>query len=82
MQINKDLSPDGYKPSLTVATIDWKKLVTFGLPYYVKIDIEDNETRFLNGMAKSGVLPEFVSVECHALEPVEMLFPWGIAGSG
>ncbi len=75
--MNKDLSPDGYKAPFAVMTIDWKRLIEFGIPYYVKIDIEDNETKFLTGMATSGILPEFISVECHALEPVEMLFSMG-----
>ena len=77
LRMNKDLSPDGYKAPYDVKTIDWEQLLTFGIPHYVKIDIEDNETKFLGGMAGSSVLPQFISVECHTLEPVETLFAMG-----
>ncbi len=77
LQINKDLDPRGYDPSYLVKTINWQRLAALGAAHYVKLDIEDNETKFLTGMAATGRLPEFISVECHALQPVEMLSAMG-----
>jgi FkbM family methyltransferase len=70
--------PDNYiKHSVT--TVDWQTLLAqAGLPRYVKIDIEGNEMPFLKGMINnSGQLPEFISVECHKFQPVEMLRDMG-----
>ncbi len=68
---------DGYVREDAV-TIDWKTLLAQqGLPRYVKIDIEGNEEAFLRGMASGDALPEFISVECHVLEPVELLYGLG-----
>jgi FkbM family methyltransferase len=61
-----------------VLTIDWKTLVAQqGVPRYLKIDIEGHEASFLRGMLGSPALPEFISVECHLLEPVELLHALG-----
>ena len=77
LSLNPDLSPDGYQQPQQVMTIDWATLLAQGIPHYVKIDIENNETTFLAGMARTGVVPEFISVECHALDPVRQLFAMG-----
>ena len=76
VMINKDVQ-DHYKASVPVLTIDWKTLVAQGRPYYVKIDIEGNEKKFLEGMVQSRVIPEFISVECHTMEPVLKLHEIG-----
>ena len=76
VMINKDVK-DHYKASVPVLTIDWKTLVAQGRPYYVKIDIEGNEKKFLEGMVQSRVIPEFISVECHTMEPVLKLHEIG-----
>ncbi len=57
----------------SVTTINWTTLkAQFGMPRYLKIDIEGAEDLFLRGMIGSDV-PEFISVECHALAPVALL---------
>jgi FkbM family methyltransferase len=62
----------------TALTIDWKTLIAQqGVPRYAKIDIEGNEENFLSGIAATGRLPEFISIECHKLPPVEMLYDMG-----
>ncbi len=69
---------DGNHTSYEVATIDWDTLTKrHGIPHYVKIDIEGAETDFLTGMRASALLPEFISVECHTLQPVESLYNMG-----
>ena len=77
LTINPDLDEKDYKPSYRVQTIDWNTLLAQGKPYYVKIDIENQEEAFLSGMKLRGDLPEFISVECHALTPVECLRDMG-----
>jgi FkbM family methyltransferase len=69
----REFAPGTYE-SYPVLTIDWPALLEkHGTPYFVKIDIEGNETAFLEGIAATDDLPEYVSVECHQLTPVEML---------
>ena len=69
---------EGSFHSRPVFTIDWNTLrAQQGLPYYMKIDIEGQEASFLRGMLGSAHLPEYISVECHTLQPVEMLFALG-----
>lgn len=61
-----------------VLTINWPTLIqTHGIPYYLKIDIEGNEVPFLKSLLGHTVLPEYISVECHTMEPVEYLFNLG-----
>nr|WP_321985843.1 FkbM family methyltransferase [uncultured Lichenicoccus sp.] len=61
-----------------VTTVDWRTLLAqAGIPRYLKIDIEGNEAAFLKGFVEAGGRPEFVSVECHQIGPVEMLFEAG-----
>ena len=60
-----------------VMTIDWKTILAqAGVPRYLKIDIEMAEEAFLRGMMGYAT-PEFISVECHSLEPVELLHALG-----
>src|SRR5205085_11978519 len=48
-----------------VPTIGWQDIIAIsGIPYYCKIDIEGGEERFLESVANSRVLPEYMSVEC------------------
>ena len=61
-----------------VTTIDWRTLLAqSGVPRYLKIDIEGNEVAFLKGFLECGGRPEFISVECHQIRPVEMLYEAG-----
>ncbi|WP_428376857.1 FkbM family methyltransferase [Lichenicoccus sp.] len=61
-----------------VTTIDWRTLLAqAGVPRYLKIDIEGNEAPFLKGLLECGGMPEFISVECHQIRPVEMLHEAG-----
>lgn len=72
-----EFSEDTYD-TYYVCTVNWEVLTSrHGIPYYLKIDIEGNEEAFLNGFSKSKEIPEFVSVECHKLEPVEKLYEIG-----
>ena len=83
--VHQGVSGVAKRPELTddyvrhaVTTIDWRTLCAqAGIPRYLKIDIEGNEVPFLRGLLKVGGLPEFVSVECHQLQPVEMLHEAG-----
>ena len=77
MSINPDLDANDYFEPRQVLTIDWKTLLTQGTPKYVKIDIETNEVPFLMGMSRTDIVPEFISVEVHNLDPVECLFELG-----
>lgn len=62
----------------TVMTIDWNTIVAqAGVPYYLKIDIEGQEAAFLSGMLIRKERPTFISIECHSLVPVEVLFELG-----
>ncbi len=62
----------GYK-SFFVPTINWPSLIAaHGVPYYMKIDIEGGEAAFLSSAARE-TLPEYISVECYSLAPVETL---------
>lgn len=64
--------------SRPVMTIDWRTLLAqAGMPRYLKIDIEGNEGPFLDGFRLAGGLPEFVSVECHQLDPARQLHEAG-----
>ena len=77
VSINPDLDPSDYLEAQQVLTIDWATLLAQGMPRYVKIDIENNELAFLAGMARTGIVPEFISVEAHSVKPVERLFELG-----
>jgi FkbM family methyltransferase len=69
---------EGNFTSYFVSTINWPVLVArHGVPYYLKIDIEGAEAPFLSSMAGSEILPTYISVECHALAPVEALYELG-----
>ena len=64
--------------SYHVMTIDWPTLVgKHGVPYYAKIDIEGQESAFLSGITRGAPLPTYISVECHAFEPVRGLYDLG-----
>ena len=68
---------EGYT-SQSVMTIDWNTILAqFGLPRYLKIDIEGQEAAFLSGMMVRKERPEYISVECHSLAPVEKLSDLG-----
>jgi hypothetical protein len=66
----------GYK-SYFVPTVDWPTLVAkYGVPHYMKIDIEGGEVNFLSA-ATPQTLPRYISVECQNLAPVEALYQLG-----
>lgn len=68
----------GPKEQVQVETIAWPELESnFGVPYYLKVDIEGSEVPFLQSMRQAPRLPPFVSTECHTFEPVEVLFELG-----
>lgn len=61
-----------------VCTIDWNTLVErHGTPYYLKVDIEGNEEAFLSSIDLKKKLPDFISIECHKIEPVRQLSALG-----
>lgn len=67
----------GYR-SYHVTTINWPALIErHGLPHYVKIDIDGGEAVFLGAVAPGARLPEYISVKCHAPDPVQVLFDLG-----
>lgn len=62
----------------SVQTTNWADIAALrGTPHYCKVDIEGGEARFLRSMRGAGVYPQFISVECHTFEPVEVLFELG-----
>lgn len=68
---------DGYVVE-RVTTIDWNTVMAqWGSPYYLKADIQGQEAAFLSGMAGRQDRPEYISVECRSLEPVQLLFDLG-----
>jgi FkbM family methyltransferase len=48
----------------------------YGVPYYLKVDIEGNDKVCLSGL-KTGSLPEYVSVEASELHEVDLLAELG-----
>jgi FkbM family methyltransferase len=71
-------SPPGTYESYPVLTIDWPTLRDkHGTPHFVKIAIEGNEAAFLEGMVSTDGLPEYISVECRRLAPMEILYDLG-----
>jgi FkbM family methyltransferase len=72
-----EFAPGTYE-SYPVPTIDWRALRDkHGTPHFVKISIEGNETAFLEGMVSTDGLPEYISVKCRRLAPVEILHDLG-----
>jgi FkbM family methyltransferase len=64
--------------SFTVKTIDWAEAVQLaGIPYYCKIDIEGAEENFMRSMQRSSSRPTYISVECHTIDSIGMLFSLG-----
>ena len=84
-EVHRGASGFEMRPELTsgysvqpVTTIDWNTLCAQGgVPRYLKIDIEGGEEHFLRSVAGSMHRPEFVSVECHAIRPIEQLHGLG-----
>ena len=71
-------NPHNAGNSFEVTTIDWPELVaTRGIPHYVKIDIEGMEHDFLMSMLQTTARAEFISVECHTMDNIAMLFAMG-----
>jgi FkbM family methyltransferase len=52
-------------------------LTEFGIPYYVKCDIEGADSLVLAGMAAAPERPPYASVECHALDNLVALKQMG-----
>jgi FkbM family methyltransferase len=52
-------------------------LAEFGIPYYVKCDIEGADALVLAGIAAAPERPPYVSVECHALDNLVALKQMG-----
>jgi FkbM family methyltransferase len=64
--------------SYHVMTIDWPALIArHGVPHYAKIDIEGHEIPFLGSVLNHAPLPTYISVECHAFDPVQALHDLG-----
>lgn len=58
--------------------ISWGELIgQFGIPYFVKVDIEGAEAPFLGSIRNAAQLPKFFSVEAHAFDPIEALYRVG-----
>ncbi len=71
-----EFAPGSFR-SYHVLTIDWATLTAkHGVPHYAKIDIEGAEGAFSSG-AGGQPLPDFCSVECHTLAPVQALYELG-----
>lgn len=67
---------DTAKP-VTAETVSWADLISvWGVPHYCKVDIEGAETSFLTSMRNSP-LAAYISVECHAFDPIEQLHELG-----
>jgi FkbM family methyltransferase len=61
-----------------VRTIAWRDIVAVaGVPRYCKIDIEGGEATFLKSVHGSDALPDYVSVEVHAFDPIAALYGAG-----
>jgi FkbM family methyltransferase len=74
--INAHLSDD-VEPIL-VETISYPALCEiYGMPYYVKIDIEGGEPPFLRSMSGVSERPQFISAECRNLQPIEVIHDLG-----
>jgi FkbM family methyltransferase len=51
-------------PSKSIASIIQK----YGLPYYIKIDLENYDNYILSALFKNGIRPPYISVECHGVD--------------
>ena len=56
-----------------VTTTSWPELKQrFGVPYYLKMDIEGSEPEFIRGMLNSEEYPTFISTELMNFDPIEL----------
>lgn len=61
-----------------VLTTNYEELTyLFGVPYYLKIDIEGGEPAFLTGMLNARGLPEYISSEIQSVEPIILFHKMG-----
>lgn len=75
--LGSDNSSDRWK-SIQVETVTIGELVTtFGLPDYVKIDLEGLDSHILRSMFLSGIYPKYVSAEAHDPAILGMLDGFG-----
>jgi FkbM family methyltransferase len=49
----------------------------YGLPHYIKIDIEGFDAPLLRAMFADGIRPAFISAECHSIEVLQVLLERG-----
>lgn len=62
-----------FLPSKSVSQIISK----YGLPYYIKIDIEHFDAQILKALFKLNIYPPFISAESHSIEVFSLLFTQG-----
>jgi FkbM family methyltransferase len=63
---------------ILVETISYPTLCnTYGIPYYVKIDIGGGEPPFIRSFGNSSRRPQYVSAECRNFEPIDILADLG-----
>ena len=67
----------GDRVSVDVETTNWAALTSqFGIPYYLKMDIEGAEKEFLTSMLGCKI-PNFISAECHKFDVIAALYGLG-----
>jgi hypothetical protein len=82
---NKFGKPFGFRQSVTVETVPLEDLIgTYGLPFFVKIDVEGHEAAVLRGLRRPVPylsfevnLPEFKDEGLQCLELLKCLDPLG-----
>jgi FkbM family methyltransferase len=67
----------GEKVPADVETTNWVALTSlFGIPYYLKMDIEGAEKDFLASMLGCDI-PKLISAECHTFDVIAALYALG-----
>lgn len=71
-KISSTLCPDNGLGNFHKASVRARRLPDlireFGIPYYVKIDIEGGDASVLSDLFSSGIRPQYVSAESHSID--------------
>jgi len=75
-----EASLDLYEP-INLQSVNVGELVAkYGMPYYIKIDVEHYDSKILEALFKSGIYPEYLSAESHSASIFCLLYLNGYNG--
>jgi FkbM family methyltransferase len=68
----------GHAEEVFVRTISLQELISdYGIPYYIKCDIEGGDAIFVRSLLSMSVRPAFVSIEATSVDDIARLFACG-----